>query len=188
MTVTSTDVANEAIQLIGDNQPPVTGVNPTFDSSPAGVALSKLYGPCVAAVGRQFEWDFARNTVTLSLTGNTPDYWTYEYLYPTNGIEVWQIVPATITDANNPLPTTWQVANALVSSVQKKVIQTNVQNAKCVYNNNPDESVWDALFHQAVVRLLASALAMALDGRQDTAMAMLQSGAAFESLGEGRQD
>src|SRR5690242_8129500 len=106
MTVTSTDIVNEAIQRIGDNQPLVTGTAPTFDDSPAGKAAQVLYAPVVAAVGRRFEWDMARNVVTLVATGNTPPLgWSFEYGYPSNGIEVWQITPASLADANNPLPT-----------------------------------------------------------------------------------
>ena len=186
MTVTSNDVANQALQLVGNNLPPVTGFAPTFDSSSVGTTLALLYGPVVQTVGRQFGWDFARNLVALTPTGNTPFLYNYEYVYPTNGVEVWQIVPATI-DVNNPLPTTWSVANTLVAGVQTKVIQTNVAAAQAVYNNNPTEATWDALFREAVVRLLASELAMANVGRPDTAESNLQSGAAFESLGESRK-
>lgn len=188
MTETSNSVANSAIQLIGDNQPAVTGYAPTFDSSPAGKALAQLYAPCVATVARQHGWDFARNTVALVLSGNTaPMPWTYEYLYPTNGVEVWELMPATI-DPNNPLPLNWNVANALVSAVQTKVIQTDTASAVAVYNNSPSESTWDALFREAVVRLLASELAMALAGRPDSAQSLLESGSAFESIGEARDD
>ena len=187
MTVTSNDVANQAIQLIGNNVRPVTGNAPSFDSSTAGVALAALYTPAVQTIGRQFGWDFSRNLVTLTTTGNTPFLYTYEYLYPTNGVEVWQVLPATV-DANNPLPVTWTVANTLVSSVQTKVIQTNAANAKAMYNNAPTETTWDPLFREAVVRLLASELSMALFGRPDSAESYLQSGAAFESLGEARPD
>ena len=87
MTVTSTDIANQAIQLMGDNQAPVTGVAPTFDDSTAGVALRYLYQPCIETVARQWGWDFSRNTVTMTLTPNAaPSPWTYEYIYPTNEI------------------------------------------------------------------------------------------------------
>ena len=189
MTVTSNDVANEALQYIGDNMPPVTGVAPTFDNSPAGLALQKLYVPAVQTVGRQWGWDFARNIVSLTASGNTPPVgWAYEYLYPSNGIEVWQLIPATITDANNPTPVTWSVGNTLVSAVQTKVIWSNLATAKAAYNNNPNESTWDPIFREAVVRLLASELAMAISGKPDTSQALLESGAAFESLGEGRPD
>ena len=36
MNVSSTDIVNEALQLIGDDGPPVTGVAPNFNSSTAG--------------------------------------------------------------------------------------------------------------------------------------------------------
>jgi hypothetical protein len=187
VTVTSTDIANQAIQMIGDNQPPVTGVAPTFDSSPAGVALSKIYAPCVQTVGRQFEWDMARSTIALTLSGNAAPFpWTLEYLYPTNGIEVWQLTPASLSDPYNPLPTTWVVANAVVTGAQKRVIHTNLASARAVYNNNPSEDTWDAEFRETVVRLLASELAIAIAGRPETADFLLRSAGSFEKIGEGR--
>jgi hypothetical protein len=187
LSVTSNDIANQAIQYMGGNQPPVTGQAPNFDNSAAGVALSKIYSACVATVARQFEWDMARSTVSLTLSGNpAPFPWIYEYKYPLNGIEVWQLAPATLADPNNPLPTTWVVTNAVVSGQQQRVIQTNLQNAVAIYNNNPNENTWDASFREAVVRLLASELAMALAGKPDTSAQLLQSGSAFEAIAEGR--
>lgn len=189
MAVTSADIVNQAIQLIGGDQPLVTGVAPNFDDSPAGIAAANLYGACVATVGREHGWDFARNLVSLTLSGNPGNViWPYEYLYPTNGVQVWQIVPQTIPDANNPLPTKWSVANTLVGGVQKKVIQTSVPNAQAVYNNNPSESTWDPGFREAVVRLLASELAMALMGRPDSAQAYLESGSQFGGVAAERVD
>lgn len=186
---TSNDIANQAIQLIGDNMPPVSGFAPTFDSSPAGVALAQLYGPAVATVAREWGWDFARNSVALAATGNAaPLGWLFEYAYPTNGIELWQLVPPVLTDANNPQPINWDVGNNIVAGNQKKVIWTNLAGALAIYNNNPSEATWDPLFREAVVRLLASELAMAIPGKPDTAGMLLESGAAFESLGEGRPD
>lgn len=188
MAVTSNDIANQAIMLMGGNQPLVTGQAPNFDTSTAGIALSKIYSACVATVARQFEWDMARNTVTLTLSGNTPPAdWTYEYLYPANGVEVWQIRPQTLTDVNNPTPTTWAVANNVISGQQQRVIQTNVADAIAIYNNNPNENTWDATFREAVVRLLASELAIAVAGKPDTGMQLLNSGNAFEQIGEGRK-
>jgi len=189
VAVTSNTIANQAIGLMGDNQPSVVGNAPSFDNSPAGVALAHLYAPAVATVARQWGSELARNAYTLVPTGNTPlTLWTQEYAYPPNGIEVWQLIPAAIADANNPLPVNWDIANTEVGGTQVKVIQTNLANAIVIYNNNPNENTWDPLFREAVVRLLASELASWLAGRPDTAEALLQSGAAFESLGEGRPD
>ncbi len=188
MTVTSNDIANAALELTGNNGPQVTGVDPTWDNSTAGVALQKLYSFCVQTVARQFGWDFARNQVTLTLTANTPPVgFLYEYVYP-GVVEVWQLVPATIPDANNPVPVTWDTGNALVNAVQTKVIWSNLQNAKAIYNNNPTENVWDPLFREAVIRLLGSELSIALNGRPDTAEGLLNSGGAFETIGEQRPD
>jgi hypothetical protein len=190
MAATSNDVANEALQYIGDNLPAVNGQAPTFDNSTAGVALQRFYTPVVQTVARQFGWDFARNTAALALSGNpAPSGWLYEYLYPSNGIEVWQLLPTPpFADANNPLPVNWNVGNTLVASVQTKVIWSNLANAEATYNNSPTESTWDPLFREAVVRMLASVLGMAIAGRPDLAQAYLESGAAFESIGEGRPD
>jgi hypothetical protein len=189
MPITSNDVANQAIQLIGDNQPAVTGQAPTFDTSAAGLALAKIYAPCVATVGRQFAWDMARNTIALTLSGNTAPFpWSFEYLYPTNGIEVWQLHPNSLGDVNNPLPIRWNVANAIVAAQQQRVVWSDLANAHCTYNNNPNENTWDSLFREAVVRLLASELAMAIAGKPDAAAEYLQSGGAFEGLGEVRED
>lgn len=184
---TSADIVNEAIQQIGDNQSPVTGVVPTFDSSPAGVAAAKLYIPCVQTVGRQFGWDFARFRGALTLTGNVAVFpWNFEYFYPPDAIQIWQVAPPLVADTNNPLPLNWEIANRIVAGNQVKIINCDIAQAIAVYNNSPNENTWDPLFKEAVVRLLASGLAMALTGRPDTAQFMIESGAAFERLGERR--
>lgn len=184
---TATDIVNEAIQLIGDNQPPVTGNAPNFDSSPAGKAAAVLYVPCVQTVGRRFGWDFARNLFALQLSGNPANVlWQFEYLYPGNGVQVWQLLPSVLADANNPLPVNWSVGNTVVAGVQKKVIWTNLVAAMANYNNAPNENTWDPLFREAVVRQLASELGMAIAGKPETAREYLESGNAFEAIGEGR--
>ncbi len=187
MSVSSNDVANQALQLIGDNLPPVSGYAPTFDSSTAGQALARLYSPCYATIAKQFGWDFTRNVFTLSTSGNTaPMGWAYEYLYPSAAIEIMQVQPPTLTDANNPLPQNWMIGNTLVSGTQTKVIWSNLASAQAVVNNAPSENTWDVAFREAMVRLLASELAEALFGKPDVAQQYLESGGAFETIAEGR--
>ncbi len=187
MPITSNDVANQALQDLGGNMPAVLGQAPTFDNSTAGKALQKLYVPTVQTVAKQFGWDFARCSVALALSGNAaPLGYSFEYIYPTNGVEVWQLMPAAIADENNPLPINWNVGNAVVAGTQTKVLWSNLASAQAIYNNVPQENTWDALFREAVVRLLTSVLAMAIAGKPDVAEAYLSSGAAFESIGETR--
>lgn len=185
---TSNTVANMAIQLVGDNQPAVTGLAPTFDNSPAGTALQYLYTETVQAVQRRFEWDASRRFYGLTLSGNSGPYvdgYTYEYLYPSVALEIWNITTAG-ADPNDPLPTNWTVGNTLVGGVQTKVIWTSIASAYGVYNNQPTESAWDAGFTEAVVRELASKLAMALAGRPETEQSFLQSGEAAIGVAQTR--
>lgn len=185
---TATDIVNKALMLIGGNQAPVTGTAPNFDTSVAGKAAALLYPGAVLTVARQAGFDFARASVLLVASGNTPpvDY-AYEYKYPTNGVQVWQLLPASIADPNNPLPITWTVGNAIVGGNSVRVIWTNLATASARYNGTPsDPSAWDSLFTEAVVRLLASELAMAIAGKPATSQGLLESGAAFENLAEGR--
>lgn len=187
MPLTATDVVNAALQMIGDNAPTVEGAAPTFDDSDAGKAAQALYTPTVETVARLFEWDMARTTATLVLSGNTAPWpWAYEYIYPVGGIEIWQLLPATLADPNNPLPINWDVANAVVAGQQRRVIQTDLADAKAVYNNNPRPEAWDSLFTEAVTRLLASKFAMAVAGRPETSENLLQSFNAFVQAAKGR--
>lgn len=187
MPVTATDIVNEALQMIGGNQPLVTGNSPTFDNSTAGKSAAQIYVPTVQAVMRLFEWDMGRSTVNLAPSGNAAPWpWAYEYVYPANGAEIWQLAPASITDPNNPLPTNWSVANATVSGAQARVIHTDVPNARVIYNNTPAPDVWDGVFKEAVVRLLASKFAMAVAGKPETSALMLESFNAFVNAAKSR--
>lgn len=185
--VTSTDIVNQALQLVGGNQALVTGTAPTFDSSTAGVAASLLYTPAVQTVARQFGYDFSRNTAALVASGNAAPFpFAFEFLYPTNGIQVRQLTPAALADKNNPLPINWAVANAMVGGVPTKVIHTNLAAGNAVFTNQPTENTWDPLFREAVVRLLASELAMAIESKPDTSRDAFEQATGFEQVGETR--
>lgn len=185
----SNSVANQALEIMGGNQPLVSGFAPSFDNSTAGIVLQQIYVPTVQTVARTFGYDFARRIVTLTASGNPAPY-PYgvagEFLYPANGIEVWQLMPSVIVDENNPLPQTWVIGNTLVSGVQTKVIWTSIVAPQATYNNNPSEAVWDSLFLEAVVRLLASKLGMALAGRPDTEASNLQTSGVFAQANQKR--
>jgi hypothetical protein len=166
------DVANRAIVLMGgfNSNEPLTGTPATnFDNTPLGKAAAVAYGGVVQTVGKMFGWDFARNYAPLALSGGTaPPWWTFEYLYPTNGIEIRQVSPLVIPDQNNPSPTRWTVATNTIAGIQRKVIWTNVAVAVATISGVPIESSWDAGFTEEVIRLLASELAMGAAGRPET--------------------
>lgn len=189
MPATSNSVANEAIVMMGGNQPPVTGQAPNFDQSASGKALAVLYQPTVNAIARKYNWDFTRQTIVLTASGNAPPAgFAQEYLYPA-GVEVWQLAPPLpLADPNNPLPVNFTVGSRVVAGAQARVIWANQPNAVAFYNGSPNEGIWDDLFHQAVVRLLSGALSLALAGRPDQAFALIESGGQFEAAGETREN
>lgn len=189
MAVTSNDILNRAILLIGDNQESVSGQYPNFDQSAAGQAANELYGSVVQTVARRFGWDFSRNVAALTLTGNAaPLGWSYEYAYPTNGIQVNQLAPQAISDANDPLPQNWTTGYTTVAAVLTKVIWSNLQNAQAIITGQPPEALWDALFTEEVQRLLASELAMALEGKPDTSELALETSETFGQIGQTREN
>lgn len=190
MPYTSTSIVNEAVMMMGGNQPLVTGAAPNFDQSDTGKAAQLLYAPTVAAITRQSAWDFARTWVQLVVSGNTaPAMFAFEYLYPTNCDQVIQVAtqPDDGDDLNDPLPTNWTVGNALVSSLPVKVLWTKLATAWCFFSSSaPLENIWDPLFHQAVVRLLSSAMSLAVAGKPDLAMSLIEQAGKFTELGEMR--
>lgn len=120
--LTAAAVVNQAIQLVGgfNNDGPVTGSPPNFVGGAAAQAANVIYEECVKLVGRKFGWDFSRNVATLINTGNTPPLgWVYEYIYPTSGIQVRQVLPAnSLITALDPRPFRWDIGNAVGGSVQ----------------------------------------------------------------------
>lgn len=183
------DIVNEALNLIGNNAPAVTGAPPNFDTSANGKAAANLYAPCVATVARMNGWDFARRSVALTPSGNTAPFpmgFSFEYLYPPGGVEIWQVQNPALTDANNPLPVNYEVGNTDIAAVPTKVIWCDFDNAIGLYNNNPGPDLWDPGFRQAVVRLLASALDLATAGKPEAAQLMLENYGKFEAAAEMR--
>jgi hypothetical protein len=75
-----------------------------------------------------------------------------------------------------------------VGGIPTKVIQTNLPNAQVMYTNVPSENLWDSIFRETVVRMLASSMAMAIAGKPDTSRDTLDQSAAFEQVGQERQD
>jgi hypothetical protein len=188
-TATPTTIVNQALKIFGNDGPVVTGNYPNFDSSPAGQAAAQLYAPAVATIGRQFGWDFSRQNVALSTTGNTPPVgWGYEYVYPTSALELRQVQPSSVVDANNPLPQNWSVGNVTVSGTPAKVIWSNLVSASAVVTNNPLPTTWDPLFQEAVVRLLASQFAQALAGKLESSNSLLEQSGGFTQVGMTRPD
>lgn len=185
------DIANRAAVLMGgfNSNTPMTGIPPNFDGTPTGIVAGAAYGGVVQTVGKQFGWDFARQQATLAASGGAPPWWyDFEYLYPTNGIEIRQVVSATApADPNDPRPIRWTVGTTIIAGVNKKVIWTNLANALGVISGQPSEGTWDSLFTEEVIRLLASELAMGAAGRPETSQIEYERSGQIATVGRARR-
>jgi hypothetical protein len=187
------DVCNRAVAQIAEipSITPVTGINPPAgDSIAAANAASLLYQPIYLAILRQFEWDFAKKVAPLVAATAPPLVpWLYQYLYPADCIQFRQVAPPPGTiDPNDPQPLRHAVADDDRGGTAQKVILANQAAALGVYTADvADPTLWDWGFAEAMVRALASALALTLAGRPDFSREKLSEAAQFESIAESRR-
>lgn len=181
--MTPVDLVNRALEEIGD-QVSVTSVFPS-DGSPAANAANVLYYAAVDMVVRESHWDAARTTVILAkATGGTvPLPWGFEYLYPADCVQIRQIFPTTF-DPLDPQPIRWAVS--IDRGLNKKTVLALVDNALAVYSLRPTEDEMDPILREAIVKTLASSLAMALAGRPDYAKSLLEQSFQTTQIGAGR--
>lgn len=169
MTVGTTpaSITNQALQQIA-GQTGVTGTPPLFDGTTAGLAAGILYTPTVNLLLRELDPEFARTVATLAVIAPTiPAPWTNAYRYPTDCQRIRQVWPATYNTLD-PQPILWSEQDALLTGVHTRTIFTNFAAAQITYTtSNVTEDEWDPIYQEAVVRLLASELVIAIGGRPD---------------------
>ena len=187
---TSTFIANRAAaQIAGEAQ--VAGTWPNFTGAGnVSTYCNILYAGVVNMVARQQDYECFRFVAPLVPTGQTPlAPWSQEFVYPSDCLKVRQVTPQT-WDKNDPQPVEWSVEeHPNAQGAQQKVIGTNVANAQLVYTTsypNVTEAQWDSLFQEAVVRVLASELAMAIGGRPDFEKVLLEQGGQLIQVGAGK--
>lgn len=166
--LTSVGVVNMALEQIA-SQSQIVSLSGT---SPEQIAASALYTQVVELVLRSLEPEFSRREATLSASGTPVLGWANSYSYPADCLGVRQVVPASI-NTNDPQPIRWSV----VTTGTALFINTNQASASVFYVTSAAgvgaEGIWDSIFTEAVVRTLASELAMAIAGRPDFSKQML---------------
>jgi hypothetical protein len=177
---TSVDIVNRALEEIASQ----SQIAALTDQTPEGIAAGDLYSQVVSYLLRQMDPEFARRAAELAVSGGALAYgWSYAFLYPGDCVRLRQIMPATIVP-NDPQPVRWSVQND--AGLAATVINTNISPAVAVYTSAAvTESDWNSTFTEAVVRMLASELAMPIGGRPDFAKQKLtEAGGILESAGQ----
>jgi hypothetical protein len=171
---TQVDLANRALAEIGTRSQ-LTGsiIDPT--QSVEARYASLLYAPLRDFLLRDGDYDWAAQIASAGSSVGAPLPWSYAYGYPAGAIRIRQLVPANIVD---PQPILWDVMN--VGGARK--ILTLDQVTTVVYTAAPSEDLWDAIYTEAFIRLLGSALAFALENRIEASQVKLNEAISFAGI------
>lgn len=150
-----------------------------YEGTPAARVAVEIYGQTRDSLIRSFDWDFARQSIGLTLLKTAPvggyGYmnpwtsaypplpWIYEYSYPANALMVRSVRPTpVIIPEYDPQPNIFIVADD-PSVTPSKVICTNLANAQAVVTAQiTDPTQWNASFVESLVDSLATQFQQAL--------------------------
>ena len=184
----SAGIVNQALAHIAAQASVVGAVPMLTGGGSASEYANVLYPQCVDMLLREQDYEFAR-VVGAPLTlapGAATGGWSYAYIYPSDCLRLRQVTPA-VPDANDPWPIGWNVANVVIGGTPTRVILCNITPALANYTTSSvTEAEWDSLFTEAMIRLLASELAIALGGRPDLGRAKLAEAGQIMSSAVGR--
>lgn len=170
---TSIDITNRAIAQIGGR----AQITSFTDGSAEGLYAGLLYAPLRDFMLREGDYDFSILPATLTLSGAVGLPWVFSYSYPSNGIRVRSLIP-TVYNPLDPRPIEYNV----VSGGGSKFIFTKESASSAIFTISVIEDVWDSIFMEAFTRLLASALAFALENRIEASKEKLSEALNFAGI------
>ena len=181
------DLANNALVRLGFK----LRVGSLLDGSDHAAHILDVYSQTRDEMLRQFDYDFASRTLTLTLlksapTGGyfPPNLWNpatmppvgslYEYAWPSDAIKIRSLKYTPMFVLNyDPQPTKFTEYNDNNYTPAQRTIVTNVPNAIAIYTGRvTDPTTWDVAFSDAFAARLATVIGPALVGLEGTKMAM----------------
>jgi hypothetical protein len=183
--ITQLDVAREALAQIGTR----STLASLDDGSAEAQYVNLLYAPIRDFLLVDGDWDFSLVGVKVlcdpidqgSPYGFRP--WLFEADYPAGALRIRQCIPEDF-DPLDPRPVEWNIG----SSGGQKQILTRVAIQQVLTTQAVPEDWWDAIFREAFVRLLGSALAFALENRIEASKAKLDEALGFAGIGKMRDE
>jgi hypothetical protein len=178
MTVTTADIGNRALQLIGTRTTVSAAeliAGNTNEALQINIALTPIENWCYGLAN----WNFARKTVALTkvlgpppanpaswISGTYPSPpWLYEYTLPADFIRAIYLtnIDAASTQGFLGEPKRFQLGTDTIASVQQEVLLTNEVSALLIYTSSiTDPTLWPWYFERLMVMALAQALCMPL--------------------------
>jgi len=176
---TQLEVAKEALAQIGTR----SKITSLTDGSAEATYVSLLYNPIRDFLLTEGDYDFSLNTITpVELSDDVPP-WAYAYAYPADVLRVRQVIPARYDDDKlDPHPVEWNI----LGDLDTRQIMTSEKIVLIMCTKPAIESLWDPIFRQSFVRMLASALAFALENRIEASKIKLDEALGFAGIGKMR--
>lgn len=171
---TSTDICKQALASIGTRSS-ITSI--TDGSTEANYCLL-LYAPLRDFLLREGDYDFAMTSVVPAAAAvGVPPPWSFIYTYPVTALRIRQAW-STTQPALDPKPIQWNIYT--FAGVKYVVTRTSINALLITYA--PVEDMFDAIFREAFVRLLGSALAFALENRIEASKKELEEAITFAGI------
>lgn len=176
MTVSTTDIGNRALQLLGTRTNIASLGELSNEAAQISLALVPVQNWCFGLAN----WNFARKTAALSLAKGPPPSppgtwsttypsppWLYEYTLPADFIRAMYITNSAAADNAGWTgdPRRFVIGTDTVSAVVQQVLLTNDPAAILIYTASiADPTLWPWYFERLAVYALAATISAALTG------------------------
>ena len=173
---TATDIANQALSLLGEKR-----IESFNDNVPNAIAIRLHYDRVRDSLLRSHHWNFATDRAELTQISDTPAFgWDYQYELPNDYIDI-----ATLNGIES------EQCRARFKIEGEKLL-TDASSAKITYTKQvTDTTLFDPLFYDVLVLRLAGAIALEVSHSQSKRDEMLAAAdrmlieAAFQDANEG---
>ena len=174
---TQLDNAREALAQIGTR----SKITSLSDGSAEAQYVNLLYDPIRDFLLTEGDWEFSVTGYPLVATTAPLFPWSFSYVYPVSALRIRQLIPSGAA-ANDPRPVEWSIAEA--GGI--RVIRTTQSVDRAIIVAQAAEALWNPIFQQSFVRMLASALAFALENRIEASKLKLDEALGFAGIARTR--
>lgn len=170
---TDLDVTKRALAQIGTH----SQITSMTDGSEEATYAKLLYAPLRDFLLAEGDYDFSLQTALAVSAGALAVPWAFSYQYPAGALRIRSLIPTNF-DPLSPVPIDFNI----LSAGSSRVIGTTVAIISLVYTYAPIEDLWDPIFTESYTRLLASALAFALENRIEASKEKLSEALNFAGI------
>jgi hypothetical protein len=168
------DLTNRALAQIGTR----SQITSMVDGSSEALYANLMYNGLRDFMLVEGDYDFSQHGIPLVDAGlGTLVPWGLAYQYPTAALRIRQVYPV-VFDLLDPKPVAWSTMS--IGGVRYLTSKTPLGIAICTYAVVEDD--WDAIFTEAFIRLLASALSFSLENRIEASKEKLTEALSFANI------